>query len=125
MDLSLDDEVKDRRDREPRPEEREKLLIENQQVSFSDPTPGGGEGEAEWKGAATGSNLEDVIAFCFELVPQPVGALGLAVLGQDLATRCCETTGKCCHERPFPGMAPLVTERWGPQTYPRRSLISR
>jgi hypothetical protein len=66
--LPFDDEVEDLGDRKACFDQREELLGKDQEVFLLDPAPGG-EGNTEGQVRAAGSNLKDVVAFCFELVP--------------------------------------------------------
>ena len=66
--MPFDDQVEDSRDRKARFEQREKFLIEDQEVLLSNPAPGG-EGGTEGKVGTTGSNPKDIVAFRLELVP--------------------------------------------------------
>jgi hypothetical protein len=72
LDLPFDDEVEDLGDRKAGFDQRKELLVENQEVLLSDPAPGG-EGNTEGQVGAAGSDLKNIVAFCFELVPIPVG----------------------------------------------------
>jgi hypothetical protein len=66
--LPFDDEVEDRGDRKAGFDQRKELLVENQEVFLSDPAPGG-EGNTEGQVGTPGSNLENIVTFCFKLVP--------------------------------------------------------
>jgi hypothetical protein len=97
LDLPFDDEVEDLGDRKAGFDQRKELLVENQEVLLSDPAPGG-EGNTEGQVGAAGSDLKNIVAFCFELVPKPVGAFSLPVLGQDFSSGCTDAAAKGCHE---------------------------
>ncbi len=68
MGLPFDDEVEDLGDRKACFDQREELLGKDLEVFLLDPEPGV-EVNTEGQVRAAWSNLKDVVAFCFELVP--------------------------------------------------------